>query len=347
MRMHRFAAWSLGLGIVATLFASGAAKKDAARFAVDAIALPGAPSDGVALDYLAVDRPRHRVWVPAGGTGNVVVIDAKSRKVDLVDKFPTTEVERQGKKRVVGPSSATLGDGFVYVGNRADSNVCAVDAATLARGGCIAVPSSPDGVVYVARTKEVWVTMPRVQTIAILDVATPSAPKLSGTIKLDGDPEGYAVDDAHGVFYTNLEDKDRTLRIDVATRQVTATWMPLCGEDGPRGLALEPTAQFLMVACTEHLAVLAAGSDGHIVSKLDTGAGVDNLDFLTGPRLLYAAGAGAGTLTVAHLDAKGALRSTATVATAKGARNAVAADDGTVFIADGPAGQVLVVHAKP
>jgi hypothetical protein len=45
--------------------------------------------------------------------------------------------------------------------------------------------------------------MPRVQTIAFLDVATPSAPKLAGTIKLDGDPEGYAVDDTHGVFYTN------------------------------------------------------------------------------------------------------------------------------------------------
>ena len=113
------------------------------------------------------------------------------------------------------------------------------------------------------------------------------------------------------------------------------------------GLALEPSGQFLMVACTQHLAVLAAGSDGHIVSTLDTGAGVDNLDFLTGPRLLYAAGAGAGTLTVAHLDSKGALRSTATVTTAKGARNAVAAEDGTVFLADGPAGQVLVVHAKP
>jgi hypothetical protein len=61
---------------------------------------------------------------------------------------------------------------------------------------------------------------------------------------------------------------------------------------------------------------------------------------------LYAAAGGAGTLTVAHLDAKGVLRSTATVTTAKGARNAVVAEDGTVFVADGPEGKILVVHAK-
>jgi hypothetical protein len=91
--------------------------------------------------------------------------------------------------------------------------------------------------------------------------------------------------------------------------------------------------------------VLAAGSDGHVVSTLDTGAGVDNLDFLTGPDLVYAAGAGAGTLTIARLDSKGGLRSTATITTAKGARNAVVADDGTAFLADGPEGKILVVHA--
>ena len=39
-----------------------------------------------------------------------------------------------------------------------------------------------------------------------------------------GEPEGFAVDDARGLFYTNLEDKDRTLAIDLKTRQITKTW---------------------------------------------------------------------------------------------------------------------------
>jgi hypothetical protein len=99
-----------------------------------------------------------------------------------------------------------------------------------------------------------------------------------------------------------------------------------------------------MGACPEHVAVLASGSDGHIVSKLDTGEGVDSLDFLAGPALLYAAAAGSGTLTVAHLDHEGVLKQTATVATAKGARNAVVTEDGTAFVADGPDGKILVVR---
>src|SRR5262245_60288467 len=52
--------------------AAAPASPGAPSASVSAIALPGAPAEGVALDYLAVDRGRHRVWVPAGGTGNTV-----------------------------------------------------------------------------------------------------------------------------------------------------------------------------------------------------------------------------------------------------------------------------------
>jgi DNA-binding beta-propeller fold protein YncE len=311
---------------------------------ISSIALPGAPSDGVLLDYLAADRVRNRVWVPAGGTGRVDVIDAKTQELHAVEKFPTAEVERQGTKRTVGPSSATVGDGFVYVGNRADSSVCAVDAMSLERGGCVTLPASPDGVAYVAATHEVWVTTPRTQSIHVLDVSTPATPKLAGTFTLEGGPEGYAVDAAHGVFYTNLEDKDRTLRIDVKTRKVVATWLPACGEAGPRGLAIEPAEQLLVVACTDHVEVLDAGKDGKILSKLDAGAGVDNIDYLTSTRSLYVAAGRAATITIAHLDKKGVLTQTAARATAQGARNAVATASGVAYVADGPEGRILVVR---
>jgi hypothetical protein len=271
------------------------------------------------------------------------VIDTATRELHRVEGFPTIEMERRGKKRMVGPSSATVGDGVVYVGNRGDSTVCAVDAATLARGGCATIPSMPDGLAFLPHAKEVWVTTPRDQSIVVLDVTTPASPKLAGSIKLEGDPEGYAVDDGRGLFYTNLEDTDRTLRIDVATRQVTATWMPECGEEGPKGLAIEPKGEWLMVACTDHVEVLAAATDGHLLSKLETGLGVDNFDYLAGRRSIYLAAAGAATLTVARLDKRGALHRIATTATAQGARNAVAAEDGTAYIANGPEGRILVV----
>jgi len=315
----------------------------AAAAEVSDLPLPGAPADGLALDYLAIDRGRHRVWVPAAGTGDTVVIDTETQSMSRVLQFPTAEVERQGKKRTVGPSSVTIGNDFAYVGNRADSSVCAVDAATLERAGCVKLPSSPDGVAYVGKSKEVWVTTPRDNSITILDVSKPGAPTLGATIKLKGAPEGYAVDDGRGLFYTNLEDKDKTLRIDVATRKVTATWAPGCGEAGPRGLAIEPKGQLLMVVCPARVEVLDAGKGGRILSKVATGEGVDNLDYVPATRTLYAAAGRGATLTVAHLDEKGVLTGTASIPTAPGARNGVATDDGTAYLADGPGGKIVVV----
>jgi hypothetical protein len=99
----------------------GATAEEAAgpSFTLTPLSLPGAPPDGVSLDYLAVDRVRGRVWVPAGGTGNVVVIEAKTHELRLIDKFPTAEVERGGRKRLVGPSSAT-----VFLSRMAESTSC-------------------------------------------------------------------------------------------------------------------------------------------------------------------------------------------------------------------------------
>jgi len=316
----------------------------AARLEVVSVAIPGAPPDGLLLDYLAVDHARNRVWIPAGGTGAVCVIDAGTQALTRVENFPTADVERRGKMRKVGPTSATVGDGVVYVGNRADSSVCAVDATTLAKGACVKVPTMPDGVAFVAQTKEVWVTTPKDQSVSILDVAAPMTPKLAGSIHLDGDPEGYAVDNSHGFFYTNLEDKDRTLRIDLATRKVTATWQPECGEAGPRGLVIEPDGRWLMVACPDHMLVLDTAKDGAIVSKLAAGDGVDNFDYSPSNRSLYVAAGGSATIMVLRLDASGALSASASGTTAKGARNAVVTGDGVAYLADGPDGKILIVR---
>jgi DNA-binding beta-propeller fold protein YncE len=308
------------------------------------IALPGAPSDGMFMDYLAYDRARHRVWVPAGATGSVDVIDATSGELlTRVEGFPTGEMERHGQTRVVGPSSATVGDGVVYVGNRADSTVCALDAVAPAKGACTTLESMPDGIAYVAATREVWVTTPRDQSITILDASVPGAPAVKDRIAFDGEPEGFAVDDARGLFFTNLENRDRTLAIDLRTHEITATWLPSCGEDGPKGLALDHAADFLLVACTDHVVVLDAGHDGNLLSQVATGAGVDDLGYVEAPHLLYAGAAQAAQLTIARLDALGVLATVAVVPTVDGARNAVATDEGVAYLTDAHAGAILVV----
>src|SRR5262245_27556578 len=119
-------------------------------YRVRAIALPGGGPDGILMDYLVYDARTGAVWVPAGNTGAVDVVDTKSGEVKQITGFATQEVERRGRKRRVGPSAASVGDGVVYVGNRGDSTVCAIDEKTLAKGACAKLDSMPDGVSYVA-----------------------------------------------------------------------------------------------------------------------------------------------------------------------------------------------------
>ena len=310
---------------------------------VQAIALPGAPAGGVVMDYIAYDRAHHRVWVPAGNTAKVDVIDVTNGSVASVDGFPTQEMERKGKKRIVGPSSATVGDGVVFVGNRGDFTVCAVDAAALTKGACAKLETMPDGLAYVASTKEVWVTTPRDKSIVILDASSPGALTVKAKMSFEGEPEGFVVDDARGLFYTNLEDKDRTLAVDIAGRKVVKTWLPSCGEDGPKGLALDHALNMLFVACADKVKVLDAGHDGKELSMVATGDGVDNIDYLEARHELYAGAARAAKLTVATIDAQGKLTTAAVVPTATGARNPVVTDEGATYLTDSPEGKILVV----
>lgn len=344
--MAAVAAMTLTLGCGTTGTRSAATKASAAAGSLKKIDLPGAPpTGGVFMDYLAYDRAHHRVWVPAGSTGSVDVIDADSGQVHRVEGFVTAEMERKGHKRVVGPSSATVGDGVVYVGNRGDSSVCAVDAATLQKGACVKLDSMPDGIAWVASAKEVWVTTPRDKSITIIDAANGGTLAVKTKISFEGEPEGYAVDDARGLFYTNLEDKDRTLAIDVKAHQLQKTWMPNCGEDGPKGLALDHERNFLVVACADRVKVLDAGQDGKELSMVATGDGVDNIYYVEARHAVYAAAARAAKLTVAVVDAAGKLQPQLVVATINGARNGVVADDGATYLTDSPEGKIVVIPA--
>jgi DNA-binding beta-propeller fold protein YncE len=304
------------------------------------VPLPGA-TPPVLFDYIVADRAAGRIWVPVMNTGSLDVLEIATGAVSHVDGFKTAQREVRGKTRTVGPSAVALGDGVVYVGDRATSEVCAVDPKALKLGACATVPSPTDGVEYVAPAKEVWVTTPHDHSITVLDPA--NGLKVKTVIKTEGEPEGYAVDAARGAFFTNLEDKGSTLSIDVKTHKVTATWNAGCSSDGPRGLAVDAAGGYLFVACTDHVQVLDIAHGGAKLGALDTGAGVDNLDYVPAKKLLVAAAGRAAVATVARVDDKGQLELVAKIPTAEGARNAVADADGNVYVVDPQGARLLVL----
>jgi len=310
------------------------------------IPLPGAIGP-VTVDYLASCGLHARVYVPVGDTGRVDVFDVATSTFSRVDGFKTAEREARGKRRMMGPSAATVGNGFLYVGDRATSEVCAVEEETLKLGSCLKLSTPTDGVAYVASEKEVWVTTPRDHSLTVLDASKPDTLKPKLAIKTDGDTEGYAVDVARGLFYTNLEDSNRTLAVDIKTHSVKATWASGCVPDGPRGVAVDGARDFVIVACTQSVNVFDGSHDGAPLGTLDTGAGVDNIEYLDAAKLLVVAAGKAARLTVARLNDHGAPTVVGLGGTAEGARNAVADGNGNIYLVDARAARLLTFAGLP
>ena len=307
--------------------------------------LPGVTGP-LSIDYIAYDRRRARVWVPvAADTGIVEVFDVASGVLTPIGGLKTTERGGGDHLRKLGPNAVTLGDGVVYIGNRATREVCVVDDASLALGSCLELPTQTDGVAYVASTKEVWVTTPHAGSLTVLDASNPKSLKPKLVIKTPGEPEGYAVDEARGLFYTNLEDKNRTLVVAIRTHAIQADWAAGCDAAGPRGVAFDSSRQLVFVACTSGVNVIDGAHGGSIIGNIVAGAGVDNIDYLESKRQLYIAAARAATLTVARVDDKGQLSVITKVASPAGARNAVVDMAGNVYLADARGANLVVYSA--
>jgi hypothetical protein len=324
-----------GWTVVAQTNSRGAGSQDASDHAasyykVRTLPLPDNNAGDVSMDYITYDAATNSVWVPGGNTGAVDVVDAATGAVRQIPGFATKEVQGRNGKRVLGPTAVSVGEGVVYIGNRGDSSVCAFDSRTLAPSACGHLDATPDGVAFVAPTKEVWVTTPGDKSIRVLDSKTLEQ---KAKLTFEGNPEGYAVDAKRGRFYTNMEDKDQTLAIDLKTQKTIATWNPSCGKEGPHGLGLDATDGHLFVACSTLAEVLDAGHDGAILSMVETGDGVDDLNYVPATHTLYVGAAEVAKLTIAHADAKGHLTIVAQVPTQMGARNGVAAKDGSVYLA--------------
>src|SRR5438477_2911043 len=163
------------------------------------------------------------MWGTDSNTGRVDIIDEKTDTVSQISGFPTGEIERRGRKITVGPTAASIGNGVVYIGNRANATICVIDAKTFTRGEC--VPASPDrdvtpdGVLYVAGTRELWITTrptpgadpAAAKSLQVFDASDPQRLKWKSKIPLEGLAEGYAVDNQRVLLYTNIEQPGKTV----------------------------------------------------------------------------------------------------------------------------------------
>src|SRR5947199_302348 len=176
---------------------------------VHSITLPGATATGIGMDYIGFDAATNSVWVPAGNTGAVDVLDVPSGKVRQITGFPAKEKEK---------------------------------------------------------------------------------------LTFEGHTEGLPVGAKRQRFSTNIDDRDLTRAVDLKTHKTVETWKSACGAEGPHGLRVDESNRHLFVACSPRVEVIDAGHDGAVLSSIDTGDGVDDIDYSAKTHQLYVGAARAGKL---------------------------------------------------
>jgi DNA-binding beta-propeller fold protein YncE len=120
--------------------------------------------------------------------------------------------------------------------------------------------------------------------------------------------------------FVDVEDKDNVAVIDANSLQVTGHY-GLAGLGGePAGLALDADHHVLFVfCCNSNTVVILDARDGHVLSSLPIGKGVDAAEFNPATGEAFSS-QGDGTLTIIKEDGPTAFHVEQTLATKTGAR---------------------------
>ena len=254
-------------------------------------------------DYLNVDAATRRVFVSRGT--HVAVLDADSGKV--VGDIPGTE-------GVHGIALAPeLKKGFTSNGRA--GTVSVFDLSSLAVTATVKVTGeNPDAILYEPVTKRVFTFNGRGKNVTAIDAATLA---VVGTVPVGGKPE-FAVSDASGVVYVNIEDTAEVVAFDAATLAVKGRWSLAPCQD-PTGLAFDPKSRRLFAGCGNKLLAVMSATDGKLLGTPPIGEGCDGVAFDPATGLVYASN-GEGTLTILRETAPGTYGVVETVPTKKSAR---------------------------
>ncbi len=309
------------------------------------VALPGGPPVG--MDYLAFDRATGRLWVPAGNTGNVDVVEIATGKVTTVGGFPTAPARRPGRPRM-GPSSAAVGDGVVWIGNRANNE-------HLRRRRTHPGPRPLPSPAVDARRPG----LRRRHARGLGHDAARSDDHRRRRLGQRSRRAGRHQDRrrSRGVRgrrrARHLLHERRGQGSDAGDRRADAgrSWpagRPAAAPPGHAGWRSTTSgACCSSPAPTARSRATSAQWRGKEVGRLKTAGGVDNIDYAPKRGLLFVASGLSGTLTVARVGGTGALSAVTSVPTAQGARCVVVAGEGTAYVADSAGGRLIIVPPPP
>jgi DNA-binding beta-propeller fold protein YncE len=257
-------------------------------------------------DYLTVDPPTHRLYVPR--TTHTMVIDTETGK---------TIADIPGQKNAHGVALAPkVGRGFISDGG-GDGAIVIFDLKTNAVLGSLAAMPDADGIIFDSTSGHVLVVSGRGKALmSFKPDIDPSNGKLDAPIALKGEPEFLAADLA-GKVYINLMDTHEVVVVDFKARKVAANW-PVSPGGLPVGMAIDTEKGRLFIGCRgpQKLIVMST-RDGKVLADLPIGASVDAVKLDHGEAFASTAGS---QLFVARETSPEKFAITQTVQTGEGAR---------------------------
>ncbi len=259
------------------------------------------------IDHMAVDLPRHRLFVAALGNDSLAVVDLQARRVDrLVGKLP----EPQG----VGYEAAT---DTLYVANAGDGSVRLFKGTDLSPGGRIELGSDADNVRVDPKAGRVFIGHGD-GALAIIDAA---AQKKIASIPLKAHPESFQLDAGTGRIFITVPNSSAIDVVDSTSGQKIASW-PTRGRSANFAMALDHERHRVLVAFRRPAVLGVFGStDGALTATVPTCGDVDDL-FVDASRNRIYLSCGEGFVDVLAADDP-AYRRVARIATASGARTSL------------------------
>jgi DNA-binding beta-propeller fold protein YncE len=266
-------------------------------------------------DYLAVDPASHLLYITRG------------TRVAIVDESTGKQVAEIGDLKGTHGVAFDERDKYGYISDGGANQIVAFDRHTHAKVAEIPAGTNPDGIAFEPRTQTVWAFNARSQNATVVDAKTNKA---AGTVALPGKPE-FPVADGRGTVFANIEDKSEIVRIDAASKKVTATW-PLSPCEGPSGLAIDKAHRRLFSVCDGGKMAVVDADTGKVVATPAIGEGPDASAFWPKSQLAFSSN-GQGTLTVVKEDSPNHYTVLENLPTQRGARTmALDPDSGRVYL---------------
>lgn len=267
-------------------------------------------------DYLVADSGNRRLYVSHGSEVDVIDLDAGS----VVGRIPAQGVH--------GIAIATdLNRGFISNGQ--SNTVTIFDLGTREVKGTAKAGTNPDGIIYDPSQHRVYAFNGRSGNATVIDGGSGN---VVATLDLGGKPE-YAAADGKGNVFVNIEDKSKLVHIDSTKPAVADTWsLAPCEE--PSAMAIDAEHGRLFIGCHNQLMAVVDTSNGHVVTTVPIGRGVDAARFDPGTGMAFAS-CGEGVLNVIHEDSPDHFSVAQNVKTQRGART-MALDQKThnVYLSD-------------